>query len=451
MTTFDERLRALGWGQQLLEELAAAQAPTPEQELATWLCMHYPAVAAIQGRLEACGGYALMLAARSFDRTAGLLERLALEADENLRDRAAHIARHFPHRRELALAVRSPYDARVWAAMHLDRSPGRSALLRFDPPALSALQAASKHQRRRALRQLATELQLLQRDSMLTAFASGQIRQSLEALPGRQLLARRFAGEDLQAVNQHLRALQQACLVVEAVADGTFATSLRSQGRAMRLLHGLPAGNWFALTAINEEDRQAWVDELFLRRPPRGRREADPVAEGESPPPDTRSTPRGPARDRTLKTRRYRRDPTPTDLDLEPALRQMHQWGLDDGDIGYAYWHAVMQLLRAACGLDARALTTGTDAKSATRRTWNYRVMRFESGEDAWEAIHEVHYDGGRLVAYSAEPAVAMWNETDKPLGALRCLARMKEALSKPVLTEAMFKRAPGESDPVWP
>ena len=131
----------------------------------------------------------------------------------------------------------------------------------------------------------------------------------------------------------------------------------------------------------------------------------------------------------------------PTDLDLKPVLRQMHQWGLDAGEIGYAYWHAIMELLRAACGLDAMPLTTGTHAQPATRGTWNYRVMRFESGEDAWEAIHEVYYEGGRLVAYSAEPAVAMWNELDKPLGALRCLARMKEALSKPVLRDVVFTR----------
>ena len=81
-----------------------------------------------------------------------------------------------------------------------------------------------------------------------------------------------------------------------------------------------------------------------------------------------------------------------------------------------------------------------TDTEPPPRRTWNYRVMRFEHGEDAWEAIHEVHYEGGRLLAYSTEPAVLMWNESDGSLAALRCMERMKEALLKPVLTEADFK-----------
>ena len=269
MTTFDERLRALGWGRQLLEELAAAKDQTPEQDLAACLLPLYPPVAAIQARLEACGGYALMLAVRSIDRTAGLLERLALEADEDLRDRAARIARHFPERHELVLAVRSPYDARAWAAMHLDRSPGRSALFRSELPMPSAPGTTARRQRREALRQLVTVLQLLQRDPALTPFALGQVQQTLKALPGRRVLARRFAGEDLPAVNEHLRALQRACQIVEAVADGTFAASRRARTRVLRSLHRLPPGDWFALTAISEDDRQAWVDELFLRRPRR--------------------------------------------------------------------------------------------------------------------------------------------------------------------------------------
>ncbi|MFM0147611.1 hypothetical protein [Paraburkholderia sp. RL18-085-BIA-A] len=35
-------------------------------------------------------------------------------------------------------------------------------------------------------------------------------------------------------------------------------------------------------------------------------------------------------------------------IDLEIALRKFHQLGLEDGDLGYAYWHEVGQLLKRA-------------------------------------------------------------------------------------------------------
>jgi hypothetical protein len=41
-------------------------------------------------------------------------------------------------------------------------------------------------------------------------------------------------------------------------------------------------------------------------------------------------------------------------LDLEPALRRMHEWGLSDGDVGYEYWHQVAKLLKSATSLKAR-------------------------------------------------------------------------------------------------
>ncbi|MFM0338002.1 hypothetical protein [Paraburkholderia fungorum] len=39
------------------------------------------------------------------------------------------------------------------------------------------------------------------------------------------------------------------------------------------------------------------------------------------------------------------------DIDLEIALRTFHQLGLEGGDLGYEYWHAVGQLLRRAAGM----------------------------------------------------------------------------------------------------
>ncbi|WP_244786002.1 hypothetical protein [Cupriavidus pauculus] len=35
-------------------------------------------------------------------------------------------------------------------------------------------------------------------------------------------------------------------------------------------------------------------------------------------------------------------------IDLEIALRKIHELALSDGDLGYAYWHQVGQLLRRA-------------------------------------------------------------------------------------------------------
>lgn len=42
------------------------------------------------------------------------------------------------------------------------------------------------------------------------------------------------------------------------------------------------------------------------------------------------------------------------DIDLEIALRKFHELGLADGDLGYAYWHAVGQLLKRAAGMQAQ-------------------------------------------------------------------------------------------------
>lgn len=40
-------------------------------------------------------------------------------------------------------------------------------------------------------------------------------------------------------------------------------------------------------------------------------------------------------------------------IDLDIAFRKMHEWGLADGDLGYAYWYQVRQLLERAAGMQA--------------------------------------------------------------------------------------------------
>jgi hypothetical protein len=41
-------------------------------------------------------------------------------------------------------------------------------------------------------------------------------------------------------------------------------------------------------------------------------------------------------------------------IDLDIALRKFHELGLEDGDLGYAYWYEVGQLLKRAAGMQAR-------------------------------------------------------------------------------------------------
>lgn len=43
--------------------------------------------------------------------------------------------------------------------------------------------------------------------------------------------------------------------------------------------------------------------------------------------------------------------PSEDQIDLDVALRKIHELALADGDLGYAYWYQVGQLLRRAAGM----------------------------------------------------------------------------------------------------
>lgn len=81
-------------------------------------------------------------------------------------------------------------------------------------------------------------------------------------------------------------------------------------------------------------------------------------------------------------------------------------------------------------------------------RTWNYRViervtpLKTPSGAtDVYRAIHEVHYESdGRPVAYSEHPATIGWDPAEGNDAPLAILDRVREALTKPVLTEQDFQ-----------
>ena len=46
--------------------------------------------------------------------------------------------------------------------------------------------------------------------------------------------------------------------------------------------------------------------------------------------------------------------PTENEIDLDIALRKIHELALADGDLGYEYWHEVGQLLRRAAGMQVQ-------------------------------------------------------------------------------------------------
>ncbi|MEJ2795304.1 hypothetical protein WAE56_18000 [Iodobacter sp. LRB] len=41
-------------------------------------------------------------------------------------------------------------------------------------------------------------------------------------------------------------------------------------------------------------------------------------------------------------------------INLEIALRKIHELALADGDLGYAYWHQIGQLLKQAATMQAK-------------------------------------------------------------------------------------------------
>lgn len=81
--------------------------------------------------------------------------------------------------------------------------------------------------------------------------------------------------------------------------------------------------------------------------------------------------------------------------------------------------------------------------RSEVKRTWNYRAIRFELGDDSYTAIHEVHYEADKPVAYSANEAVVMWTDDDQR-GGHTVLERMRLALDKPALSPSDFDSGEG-------
>lgn len=41
------------------------------------------------------------------------------------------------------------------------------------------------------------------------------------------------------------------------------------------------------------------------------------------------------------------------EIDLDIALRKLHELALEDGDLGYEYWYGISQLLKRAASMQA--------------------------------------------------------------------------------------------------
>ncbi|BCQ24730.1 hypothetical protein NK8_29060 [Caballeronia sp. NK8] len=75
--------------------------------------------------------------------------------------------------------------------------------------------------------------------------------------------------------------------------------------------------------------------------------------------------------ERQLSLPRGRDVTSENQIDLDIALRKIHELALADGDLGYAYWYQVGQLLRRADGMQTEidSLREELEKCRATRRT----------------------------------------------------------------------------------
>jgi len=236
------------------------------RELAAWRLYSYPQHAELENRLLDLQGFALLLSVRSIERTRALLDDLSAQGAAELTVRAHHIARHFPECREMSSAIRSPNDSRAWAAMYLDRPPGRMGLLRpARPERTGAASRCRRRQRRDSLRRLRFALQRLQRDTSVPVMARAEAHRLLLTMPSNRQLGRRLQDMTIRDVNEGFQALQRACQLLEAIVEGTFPAGLRQQAAAQRLSRHLPCGEWFPVNGIATEHRQEWVDALFMK------------------------------------------------------------------------------------------------------------------------------------------------------------------------------------------
>lgn len=70
--------------------------------------------------------------------------------------------------------------------------------------------------------------------------------------------------------------------------------------------------------------------------------------------------------------------------------------------------------------------------------SWNYRVLPYGEGMFAHFAICEVYYDEKGNLAWYTQPVPACGDDLEE---LAVCLNRMREALTKPILTPEDFRK----------
>ena len=76
------------------------------------------------------------------------------------------------------------------------------------------------------------------------------------------------------------------------------------------------------------------------------------------------------------------------------------------------------------------------------KTTWNYRVIRQEEDGASTFAIHEVYYEGKKVVMWTESPVAPSGNTRSELLSDLRM---MLAALKKPVLDLDVLERERGK------
>lgn len=274
MTTMEERVSALKAARALLLQLAGQPDGTEAARIGRWYLQDYPKEVVISHRLLDLQGYRLLMAVRRIERVGALLEQVegrqaqhaqALELDLGpWSDEARRIVRHYPPPHELATALHSPRDARVWAAFYLDRPPGRLGVLRSDEPPTVSVRAVG---RRSALRCLPSVLASLERDPILPPWGVAEAQQVMTLLPSRSELGCRLAGLSVNRLNQVFAAVERACQLLEALVDRTFPASIRTQARVQRISRHLPHSEAFSVAFLGKKVSRTWIQWLFAAGP----------------------------------------------------------------------------------------------------------------------------------------------------------------------------------------
>jgi hypothetical protein len=118
-------------------------------------------------------------------------------------------------------------------------------------------------------------------------------------------------------------------------------------------------------------------------------------------------------------------------LDLEPALQKFHELALAEGDLGYAYWYAIGQILRGAATMQASLDAAGEELEQCLAHLPRGARARYKMRSDdqidlviALRKIHELAVAGGDL-------GQAYWSEVGQLLQRAATMQEQRKALGR--------------------